>query len=75
MTGGVMNRDSSSRLWPSGVAAGPLAFDGGPAFEFETERKEEVDRRVEVLDNDAHIVHAGGGHHWLHVSKAPGAAG
>src|SRR6185437_19499 len=38
-------------------AAGPRALDHRRAFELQAENSEERDRRLEVLDDDAHVVH------------------
>ena len=45
-----------------GDAPGPFSFDGGPPFELEAEIAEEIDRAVEVFDDDSHVVHALGRH-------------
>ena len=40
----------------AGHPSRPFAFDRAPAFELEAELTEELDRRGEVLDDDAHVV-------------------
>jgi hypothetical protein len=34
----------------------PLAFDHRSALEFEAKREEELDRNLEILNDDAHVV-------------------
>jgi len=68
----VRNREISSRLWPSGVrhhghldahgvqpgdALCPVSFDCGLTFKLEPELAKELNRRSEVLDDNAYIVH------------------
>src|SRR5262249_18556561 len=36
---------------------GPFAFDRGPPFQLEAEFAKEIDRRSEVFDDDADVVH------------------
>jgi hypothetical protein len=72
MTPPTGERESSSRLWPSGVrimaistrwSPSPVTrpahstFHHGSPLEFEAELAKELDRRCEVLDDDADVVH------------------
>jgi hypothetical protein len=38
-------------------ASCPFSFDRGLTFELETELAEEIDRRCEVVDDDADVIH------------------
>src|SRR5690606_17819402 len=40
-----------------GDASGPFAFDHGPPFKLEAEFAKEINRPVEVFDDDSHVVH------------------
>ena len=51
------HRDLDALVAKSGDATCPLSFDRGSPFEFEAELAEELDRRCEVLDDDADVVH------------------
>ncbi len=42
----------------AGDAPGPFAFDVGPALELEAEGREKLDRSIEIVDDDPHIVEA-----------------
>ena len=68
----MRNRESSSRLWPSGVrvigdldahvgqtgdAPRPVSVDRGSPFELEAELGKESDSRIERLHDDADVVH------------------
>src|SRR5690348_15693965 len=41
----------------TGNAPGPFAFDHGPSFEFKAKFGKEINRRIEILDDDSHIIH------------------
>ena len=46
----------------SGDTSRPFSFDGVPALEFEAEFAKEINRRCEVVDDDADVVHSLNGH-------------
>jgi hypothetical protein len=37
--------------------SGPFSFDRGPPFELEAELAKELNRRCEVIDDDAYVIH------------------
>ncbi|BCM20037.1 hypothetical protein MJ8_38210 [Mesorhizobium sp. J8] len=49
--------DLDMLITQSGDASGPFSFDRGTPFELEAEFAKEIDRRVEVLNDDADVVH------------------
>src|SRR5581483_9619506 len=40
----------------SGDTSGPFSFERGPPFQIEAELAKEIDRRVEVFDDDSDVV-------------------
>jgi hypothetical protein len=51
------HRNFDALIAQSGDTSGPFSFNRGPAFELEAELAKEIDRRCEVLDDDAYVVH------------------
>jgi hypothetical protein len=46
----------------SSDTSGPFSLNRGPTFEVESELAKEVNRRCEVVDDDADVVHTFNGH-------------
>lgn len=55
---GVRSMAISTLFGESGNASGPFAFDCGSPFKFESEFAEEIDDRVQVVDEDSDIVNS-----------------
>jgi hypothetical protein len=56
--GRAQHGDFDALIPESGDASGPFSFDHGPPFERQPEFLKEANRRSEVLDDDANVVHA-----------------
>ena len=59
---GAHHRDLDPLIAESGHSPGPLPLDHAAAHEFEAEFAKEGDRPLEVVDDDADVVHASESH-------------
>src|SRR4030095_1713929 len=51
------HRNLDALIAKSSDTSGPFSFDRGSPFELEAELAKEINRRCEVIDDDAHVVH------------------
>jgi hypothetical protein len=51
------HRNLDALIAQSSDTSGPFSFDRATPFELEAELAKEIDRRFEVIDDDAYVVH------------------